>query len=106
MALRPKLIGPAISSITGLITSTGISFIGLALNFRFQRFCSSLAAGRGNELRPGLADVVDRHPAHPELHHAAGRIVDALTSARRLERKLGASRAISPSFERNPRSAI
>ena len=89
MALHPKLIGPAISSITGLITSTGISFIGLALNFRFQRFCSSLAAGRGNELRPGR---VDRHPAHPALCHAGGRIADALRSVRRPERKLGASR--------------
>ena len=37
MALHPKLIGPAISSITGLITSTSMSFIGLALNYGFQR---------------------------------------------------------------------
>jgi len=29
MALHPKLIGPAISSIKGLITSTSMSFIGL-----------------------------------------------------------------------------
>jgi len=36
MALYPKLIGPAISSITGLITSTGMSFVGLALNYGFQ----------------------------------------------------------------------
>ena len=36
MALTPKLIGPAISSITGLITSTSMSFIGLALNYGFQ----------------------------------------------------------------------
>ena len=36
MALPPKLIGPAISSITGLITSTGMSFVGLALNYGFQ----------------------------------------------------------------------
>ena len=36
MALHPKLIGPAISSITGLITSTSMSFIGLALNYGFQ----------------------------------------------------------------------
>ena len=36
MALPPKLIGPAISSITGLITSTSMSFIGLALNYGFQ----------------------------------------------------------------------
>ena len=35
MALSPKLIGPAISSITGLITST-MSFVGLALNYGFQ----------------------------------------------------------------------
>ena len=36
MALSPKLIGPAISAITGLITSTSMSFVGLALNYGFQ----------------------------------------------------------------------
>ena len=36
MALSPKLIGPAISSITGLITSTSMSFVGLTLNYGFQ----------------------------------------------------------------------
>ena len=36
MALPPKLIGPAISMITGLITSTGMSFVGLVLNYGFQ----------------------------------------------------------------------
>ena len=36
MALPPKLIGPAISSITGLINSTSMSFVGLALNYGFQ----------------------------------------------------------------------
>lgn len=36
MALPPKLIGPAISMITGLITSTSMTFIGLALNYGFQ----------------------------------------------------------------------
>ena len=36
MTLPPKLIGPAISSITGLITSTSMSFVGLALNYGFQ----------------------------------------------------------------------
>ena len=36
MALPRKLIGPTISSITGLITSTSMSFIGLALNYGFQ----------------------------------------------------------------------
>ena len=36
MALSPKLIGPVISSITGLITSTSMSFVGLALNYGFQ----------------------------------------------------------------------
>ena len=36
MALPPKLIGPAIGSITGLITSTSMSFVGLALNYGFQ----------------------------------------------------------------------
>ena len=36
MALPPKLIGPAISLITGLITSTSMSFVGLVLNYGFQ----------------------------------------------------------------------
>jgi hypothetical protein len=36
MALPKKLIGPTISSITGLITSTSMSFVALALNFGFQ----------------------------------------------------------------------
>ena len=36
MAFSPKLIGPAISLITGLITSTSMSFVGLALNYGFQ----------------------------------------------------------------------
>ena len=36
MALPPKLIGPAIPLITGLITSTSISFVGLALNYGSQ----------------------------------------------------------------------
>jgi hypothetical protein len=36
MALSPKLIGPAISMITGLITSITMSFVGLALNYGFQ----------------------------------------------------------------------
>jgi hypothetical protein len=36
MALSPKLIGPTISSITGLITSTSMSFVGLSLNYGFQ----------------------------------------------------------------------
>jgi hypothetical protein len=36
MALPPKLIGPTISLITGLITSTSMSFVGLALNYGFH----------------------------------------------------------------------
>jgi hypothetical protein len=36
MTLSPKLIGPAISMITGLITSTSMSFVGLAMNYGFQ----------------------------------------------------------------------
>lgn len=35
MTLSPKLIGPAISMITGLITSTSMSFVGLAMNYGF-----------------------------------------------------------------------
>ena len=36
MTLPSKLIGPAISLITGLITSTSMSFVGLTLNYGFQ----------------------------------------------------------------------
>ncbi|QOZ35824.1 DUF2798 domain-containing protein [Bradyrhizobium sp. CCBAU 53421] len=36
MALSPKLVGPSISLITGLITSSSMSFVGLALNYGFQ----------------------------------------------------------------------
>jgi hypothetical protein len=36
MALPPKLIGPTISLITGLITSTSMSFVGLALSYGFH----------------------------------------------------------------------
>ena len=36
MGLPPKLIGPTISMITGLITSTSMSFVGRALNYGFQ----------------------------------------------------------------------
>lgn len=36
MTLSPKLIGPAISLITGLITSSSMSFVGLAMNYGFQ----------------------------------------------------------------------
>lgn len=36
MALHPKLIGPTISLITGLITSTSMSFVGLTLNYGFH----------------------------------------------------------------------
>jgi hypothetical protein len=35
MSLSPKLIGPAISSITGLISSTSMLFVGLGLNYGF-----------------------------------------------------------------------
>lgn len=36
MALSPKLVGPAIGLMTGLITSTSISFVGLAMNYGFH----------------------------------------------------------------------
>jgi hypothetical protein len=36
MALSPKFIGPAIGLMTGLITSTSMSFIGIAMNYGFQ----------------------------------------------------------------------
>jgi hypothetical protein len=36
MGLPPKLVGPTISMITGLITSTSMSFVGLALNYGFH----------------------------------------------------------------------
>src|ERR1700731_2587048 len=36
MALHPKLIGPTIPLIPGLITSTSMSFVGLTLNYGFH----------------------------------------------------------------------
>lgn len=36
MALSPKLVGPAIGLLTGLITSATMTFIGLAVNYGFQ----------------------------------------------------------------------
>ena len=36
MTLSPKLIGPTIASISGLTTSTSMSFVGLVLNYGFQ----------------------------------------------------------------------
>jgi len=36
MSLSPKLIGPTIASISGLITSTSMSFVGLVLKYGFQ----------------------------------------------------------------------
>ena len=50
MALSPRMIGPAISLMTGLITSFSLSFIGLAMNYGFQpdflaRWLKSAATG-------------------------------------------------------------
>ena len=36
MTLSPKFVGPAIGMITGLVTSTSMTFIGLAMNYGFQ----------------------------------------------------------------------
>ena len=36
MTLPPRMVGPAIGLITGLITSTSMSFIGLAMNYGFH----------------------------------------------------------------------
>jgi hypothetical protein len=88
MALPRKLIGPAISLITRLLTSTSMSFVGLALErWLPARFCRAVVEGRGNELCRDRADVDDRHPADPALLHAAGWIADALRSGRRTKRK-------------------
>jgi hypothetical protein len=94
MALSPKLIGPAISLITGLITSTSMSFIGLALNYGFQpdfavRWLKA-AATSYVVIVPMLMIVI---PPNSALRHAAGRSADALTYRP------------SSHFERNPRSA-
>ena len=68
MALPPKLIGPSISLITGLITSTAMSFVGL---------------------RAAATDVDDRRPADPALRHAAGRIAGSRRTKRNPRRKPG-----------------
>ena len=78
MSLPPKLVGPAISSITGLITSTSMSFVGLAC---------ALAEGRSNQLCRGRADVDDHRPADSAFRHAAGPIAGALRSGHRTKRK-------------------
>jgi hypothetical protein len=86
MALSPKLVGPAIGSITGLITSTSMSFVGLALNYGFQPDFAM------RWLKAAATDVDGRRPADPALRHAAGRIADALRSARHTKENPDASR--------------
>jgi Protein of unknown function (DUF2798) len=86
MALSPKLIGPTISSITGLITSTSMSFVGLALNYGFQpdfvmRWLRA-AATSYVVVVPMLIIVIPL----PALRHAAGRIAAALRSDRRTKK--------------------
>ena len=36
MTLSPKFVGPAIGLLTGLVTSTSMTFIGLAVNYGFH----------------------------------------------------------------------
>jgi hypothetical protein len=87
MALPQKLIGPTISSITGLITSTSMSFVGLALNYGFHPDFAVRWLNRSDQLRPDRADVDPRHPANPALRHAPSRIADTLRSDRRILRR-------------------
>jgi hypothetical protein len=93
MALSPKLIGPTISSITGLITSTSMSFVGLSLNYGFQpdfavRWLKA-AATSYVVVVPMLMIVIP--PIQRFVMRQAG-----------LPTRPGIS---SSSFERNPRSA-
>jgi O-antigen/teichoic acid export membrane protein len=98
MALSPKLIGPAIALITGLITSTSMSFVGLALNYGFQPDFSvrwlKAASTSYVVIVPMLMIVVP--PIQRFVMRQAG------SPHKRIPEQAGA--ASSP-FERNPRSA-
>ena len=104
MALLPKLIGPTISLITGLITSTTMSFVGLAMNYGFQPdFAVRWLRAAATSYVVIVPMLVLRHSADPALRHAAGRNATALS---RTNRELPAQAGPpSSSFERNPRSA-
>ena len=106
MALSPKLIGPTISSITGLITSTSMSFVGLALNFGFQpdfamRWLKA-AATSYVVVVPMLMIVIP--PIQRFVMRQAGLPPRQGQVAAQKETPAQAG-AASSSFERNPRSA-
>ena len=99
MAFSPKLIGPAIALITGLITSTSMSFVGLALNYGFQpdfavRWLKA-AATSYVVIVPMLMIVV------PLIQRFVMRQA-GLPHKRKTPEQAGAA---SSSFEHNPRSA-
>jgi len=106
MALPPKLIGPTISLITGLITSTSMSFVGLTLNYGFHpdfavRWLRA-AATSYVVVVPLLIVVIP--PIQRFVMRQAGLPMPKLSSPEKRETLAQAATANS-SFERKPRSA-
>jgi hypothetical protein len=106
MALHPKLIGPTISLITGLITSTSMSFVGLTLNYGFHpdfavRWLRA-AATSYIVVVPLLIIVIP--PIQRFVMRQAGLPMPKVNSPQNREAPAQAV-AASSSFEHNPRSA-
>jgi hypothetical protein len=106
MAIPPKLIGPTISLITGLITSTSMSFVGLTLNYGFHpdfavRWLRA-AATSYVVVVPLLIVVIP--PIQRFVMRQAGLPMPKVSSPEKRETLAQAATANS-SFERKPRSA-
>jgi hypothetical protein len=104
MALPPKLIGPTISLITGLITSTSMSFVGLSLNYGFHPDFAArwLKAAATSYLVVVPLLIVVIPPIQRFVVRQAGLPMPNTGSPRKNPAQAGAA---SLSFERNPGSA-
>jgi hypothetical protein len=106
MALHPKLIGPTISLITGLITSTSMSFVGLTLNYGFHSDFAvrwlRAAATSYVVVVPLLILVIP--PIQRFVMRQAGLPMPKVTSIPKRE-TLAQAAAASTSLERNPGAA-
>jgi hypothetical protein len=105
MAIPPKLIGPTISLITGVITSTSMSFVGLTLNYGFHpdfaiRWLRA-AVTSYVVVVPLLIIVIP--PIQRFVMRQAGLPAPNIGSPRN---NSNPAVAISPPFERNPGSAV
>jgi len=105
MALPPKLIGPTISLITGLITSTSMSFVGLSLNYGFHADFAArwLKAAATSYLVVVPLLIVVIPPIQRFVMRQAGLPVPNTGSPRKKPAQAGAA---SLSFEHNSGSAI